>query len=117
MVRTTVAASSAGAIPCCGSDDGSIPREQLGCASLQTDLVIRRLSGKHLFQQFVQHSPARRAAGDLGDRPLLRVFGYAGTNLMIPCSGKMISFQLAATSAAVNGEPSANWTPSRILKL
>jgi hypothetical protein len=37
--------------------------------------------------------------------------------LMTPCGGKMISFQLAAISSAVNGEPSVNLTPSRILKV
>src|SRR5271166_1530258 len=37
--------------------------------------------------------------------------------LSTPFGGKMILCQLAATSAAVNGEPSWNFTPSRILNV
>ena len=37
--------------------------------------------------------------------------------LSTPGGGKMILCQLAATSAAVSGEPSWNFTPVRILKV
>src|SRR4051794_12286065 len=37
--------------------------------------------------------------------------------LATPGGGKMIFFQLAATSAALKGEPSWNLTPSRILNV
>ena len=37
--------------------------------------------------------------------------------LSTPGGGKMILFQLAATSAAVSGEPSWNFTPVRILNV
>ena len=37
--------------------------------------------------------------------------------LSTPCRGKMISCQLVATSAAVSGEPSWNFTSVRILKV